>query len=65
MIGCVKVCVWLRRNELDATAHFGMPANRVVEMGLRLEVRSPGAVPPSQSRDCYYFDSWLRILHKG
>lgn len=30
---------WLRRNELDATAHFGIPANRVVEMGARLEMR--------------------------
>jgi KUP system potassium uptake protein len=31
--------IWLRRNELDATAHFGIPANRVVEMGARLEIR--------------------------
>jgi len=30
---------WLRRNELDATAHFGIPANRVVELGARLEMR--------------------------
>ncbi|MBC8056584.1 MAG: hypothetical protein H7Y61_08395 [Rhizobiales bacterium] len=38
----LRVFVWLRRNELDATAHFGMPANRVVEMGARLEFRPGG-----------------------
>jgi KUP system potassium uptake protein len=40
----MRIFTWLRRNELDATAHFGMPANRVVEMGSRLEVRT--AKPP-------------------
>jgi KUP system potassium uptake protein len=35
----LSVFRWLRRNELDATAHFGLPANRVVEMGARLEFR--------------------------
>jgi KUP system potassium uptake protein len=35
----LRVFIWLRRNELDATAHFGIPANRVVEMGARLEFR--------------------------
>jgi KUP system potassium uptake protein len=36
----LQLFIWLRRNELDATAHFGIPANRVVEMGARLEIRS-------------------------
>jgi len=35
----LRVFIWLRRNELDATTHFGIPANRVVELGARLEVR--------------------------
>ena len=35
----LNVFMWQRRNELDATAHFGLPANRVVEMGARLEFR--------------------------
>jgi KUP system potassium uptake protein len=30
--------LWLRRNELDATAHFGLPVNRVIELGARLEL---------------------------
>jgi KUP system potassium uptake protein len=29
---------WLRKNENDATSHFGIPPNRVVEMGARLEL---------------------------
>jgi KUP system potassium uptake protein len=29
---------WLRKNENDATSHFGIPANRVVEIGARLEL---------------------------
>ena len=33
----LNIFLWLRHNELDATAHFGLPANRVVEMGARLE----------------------------
>jgi KUP system potassium uptake protein len=28
----------LRKNELDATAHLGLPPNRVVEMGARLDL---------------------------
>ncbi|HEX7690170.1 MAG TPA: KUP/HAK/KT family potassium transporter [Burkholderiaceae bacterium] len=28
----------MRRNQLEATAHFGLPANRVVELGARVEV---------------------------
>ena len=35
----LRIFAWLRRNELDATAHFGIPANRVVELGARLELR--------------------------
>lgn len=35
----LRLFIWLRRNELDATAHFQIPANRVVEMGARLEIR--------------------------
>ena len=35
----LHVFLWLRRNELDATAHFGLPANRVVELGARLELQ--------------------------
>ena len=33
----LRLFIWQRRNELDATVHFGIPANRVVEMGARLE----------------------------
>jgi KUP system potassium uptake protein len=33
----LRLFIWQRRNELDATAHFRIPANRVVEMGARLE----------------------------
>jgi KUP system potassium uptake protein len=29
---------WLRKNENDATSHFGIPPNRVVEIGARLEL---------------------------
>jgi KUP system potassium uptake protein len=35
----LNIFLWQRRNELDATAHFRLPANRVVEMGARLEFR--------------------------
>jgi KUP system potassium uptake protein len=35
----LHIFLWLRRNELDATAHYGLPANRVVEMGARIEFR--------------------------
>lgn len=34
----IRLFILQHRNELDATAHFGIPANRVVEMGARLEV---------------------------
>jgi KUP system potassium uptake protein len=30
--------VWMHKNELDATSHFGIPHNRVVEMGARVEL---------------------------
>ena len=33
----LRLFIWQRRNELDATTYFGIPANRVVEMGARLE----------------------------
>ena len=36
----LRLFIWMRRNELDATSHFGIPANRVVEMGARLELQS-------------------------
>lgn len=31
-------CVWLHKNELDATSHFGVPPNRVIELGTRLDL---------------------------
>ena len=34
----LRVYAWMRRNQLESTAHFGLPANRVVELGARLEV---------------------------
>jgi KUP system potassium uptake protein len=34
----LRLFVWLRKNERDATSHFGIPPNRVVEMGARLEL---------------------------
>jgi KUP system potassium uptake protein len=37
----LRLFIAQRRNELDATAHFGIPANRVVELGARLELRWP------------------------
>lgn len=36
----LAVFVWLRRNQQDATSYFGIPANRVVEIGSRVEFRS-------------------------
>jgi KUP system potassium uptake protein len=33
--------VWMHKNELDATSHFGIPHNRVVEMGARVELVKP------------------------
>jgi KUP system potassium uptake protein len=39
----LRLFIAQRRNELDATAHFGIPANRVVELGARLEIHgAPG-----------------------
>jgi KUP system potassium uptake protein len=34
----MKLFVLLRKNENDATSHFGIPPNRVVEIGARLEL---------------------------
>lgn len=34
----IAIFVRLRRNERDATSHFGIPPNRVVEIGARLEL---------------------------
>jgi KUP system potassium uptake protein len=34
----LRLFIWLHKNELDATAHFGMPPNRVVELGARLDL---------------------------
>ena len=37
----LAVFVWQRRNEVEAAAHLGIPANRVVELG-----RLDGAAAP-------------------
>ena len=29
---------WLHKNELDATSHFCIPSNRVIELGTRLDL---------------------------
>jgi len=34
----LRVFIWLHKNELDATSHFGIPPNRVVELGARLDL---------------------------
>ena len=34
----LKLFVWLHKNELDATSHFHIPPNRVVEVGARLDL---------------------------
>jgi KUP system potassium uptake protein len=34
----LRLFVWLRKNERDAISHFGIPPNRMVEMGARLEL---------------------------
>jgi KUP system potassium uptake protein len=34
----LRFYAWMRRNQLDATAHFALPANRVVELGARVEI---------------------------
>jgi len=40
----LHVFILQRRNEIDATTHFGIPANRVVELGARVEL-PVGPVP--------------------
>ena len=37
----LRLFIWLRKNELDASAHYGIPYNRVVELGARLELLKP------------------------
>jgi KUP system potassium uptake protein len=34
----LRLFVWLHKNELDSTTHFGIPPNRVVELGARLDL---------------------------
>jgi len=34
----LRLFIWLHKNELDATTHFGIPPNRVVELGARLDL---------------------------
>lgn len=34
----LRIFVWLHKNELDATTHFCIPPNRVVELGARLDL---------------------------
>lgn len=34
----LKLFIWLHKNELDATSHFQIPPNRVVELGARLDL---------------------------
>ncbi|MFI4938915.1 MAG: potassium transporter Kup [Burkholderiales bacterium] len=34
----LRIFIWLHKNELDATSHFGIPQNRVVELGARLDL---------------------------
>lgn len=34
----LRIFIWPHKNELDATAHFCMPPNRVVELGARLDL---------------------------
>lgn len=37
----LRLFIWLHKNELDATSHFGIPPNRVVELGARLDLILP------------------------
>jgi len=37
----LRLFIWLHKNELDATSHFGLPPNRVVELGARLDLVKP------------------------
>jgi KUP system potassium uptake protein len=41
--------VVLRRNERDATSHFGIPPNRVVEIGARLEMSAKAKEPETEA----------------
>ena len=34
----IGIFIWLHKNELDATSRFGIPPNRVVELGSRLDL---------------------------
>jgi KUP system potassium uptake protein len=34
----LRLFIWLHKNELDATSHFCIPPNRVVELGARLDL---------------------------
>ena len=34
----LQLFIWLHKNELDSTTHFGIPPNRVVELGARLDL---------------------------
>ncbi len=34
----LNLFIWLHKNELDSTTHFGIPPNRVVELGARLDL---------------------------
>ncbi|MDB5754340.1 MAG: putative potassium transport system protein kup [Massilia sp.] len=34
----IGIFIWLHKNELDATSRFGIPPNRVVELGARLDL---------------------------
>lgn len=36
----LRLFILLRKNELDTSAHFGIPPNRVVEMGARLDLNA-------------------------
>ena len=36
----LRLFILLRKNELDASEHFGIPPNRVVEMGARLDLHA-------------------------
>jgi KUP system potassium uptake protein len=39
----LRVFIWQRRNEVEASAHLGIPANRVVELGAWLELPAKAA----------------------
>ncbi|MFZ6748790.1 KUP/HAK/KT family potassium transporter [Undibacterium sp. Ren11W] len=37
----LRFFIWLDRNELDAASYFGIPPERVMELGARLELVLP------------------------